>query len=158
MKQAILDLKQAVDNLRECFEDLPEESFTEPVGEWSPRDLLAHIIGWNRYTITACRQIRMGELPFKLGDSEMDYSIVDAESVQLYITTERDLLLDEIETSYQSLENFLIFMKPEDWDRDFGVRFGEKTITIESVVRALIKNYNYHCNQVKSWSNRMDRG
>jgi hypothetical protein len=153
MNKAITDLRQAVQDMRKTIRRIPEESCLDSMGEWSPRDILAHLIGWNRYTITACRKIRMGELPLKLAGNEGDYGIVDPDSVRLYNSTDCEMLLDEIETSYQSLENFLLFMKPEDWDKDFGVQTGEETLTIENVVRALIKNYQHHLKQLVSWEN-----
>ena len=154
MNKAISDLRQVVRDMRKIIHKIPPESCLVSMGEWSPRDILAHLIGWNRYTITACRKIRMGELPSKLAGNESDYSIVDPESVKLYDTTDCEMLLDEIETSYQSLENFLLFMKPEDWDKDFGVRAGEESVTIENVVRALIKNYEFHYKQLDAWEER----
>ena len=151
MKKAIADLHQAVRDIRETILKMPQEVCLVSMGEWTPRDILAHLIGWNRYTITACRKIRMGELPSKIAGNETDYGIVDPESVRLYDSTDCEMLLDEIETSYQSLENFLVFMKPEDWDRDFGVRVGEESITIASVVQALTENYKHHLNQLVTW-------
>ena len=153
MKNEIDDLKLTILNLRKIILEFPAESCLVSMGDWTPRDILAHMIGWNRYTITACRQIRMGDLPSKLVDTGLDYTIVDADSVKLYNSSDCELLLDEIETSYQSLVNFLIFMNPKDWDKDFGIRTEENTITIESVVRALLKNYEYHLNQLYAWAN-----
>ena len=111
MDKMISNLAKAVISYKECIQDLPETSFLEPIHEWSPRDVTAHLIGWNRHVITGCRQIRMGKLPDYFSDDANDYKNINHESVALYDTQDRDLLLADLENSYLSLENFLQFME-----------------------------------------------
>jgi len=152
MDKMIPKLSQAAMNYRECILELPEDAFLKPINGWSPRDITAHLIGWNRHTITGCRQIRMGNLPSYFSDAPNDYKNINDESVALYFSQDRELLLAELETSYLSLENFVQFMDPDDWTKDFGVRYGEHTITISNTIEALIQDYDEHCQEIRTWS------
>jgi hypothetical protein len=155
MDKMIPKLAQAAINYRECIQDLPEDAFLTPINGWSPRDITAHLIGWNRHTITGCRQIRMGNLPSYFEDAPNDYKNINGESVALYFSEDRDLLLAELESSYLSLENFVQFMDPDDWANDFGVRYGEHTVTISSTIEALIQDYDDHRQEIEAWSNNL---
>lgn len=155
MDKMIPKLAQAALNYRECIQELPEDSFLTPINGWSPRDTTAHLIGWNRHTITGCRQIRMGNLPSYFEDAPNDYKNINDESVALYFSEDRDLLLAELESSYLSLENFVQFMDPDDWTKDFGVRYGDHTITISSTIEALIQDYDDHRQEIETWSNNL---
>jgi len=152
----IKQLDQAVSNFKTCIQDLPESKFLHPINGqpiigWTPRDVIAHLIGWNRHTITGCRRIKTGELPLYFNDAENDFSNVNAESLELYATTDQGLLLDELEVSFHALQNYLLFLNPDDWQTDFGVRYRDSTITIENTVAALIKDYDDHIEEIQAW-------
>ena len=151
MDKMLSKLAQAAINFRKCIEKLPEGTFLEPMNGWSPRDVTAHLIGWNRHTITGCRQIRMGNLPSYFEDAPNDYNNINAESVALYFSEDRELLVADFEASYLSLENFIQFMDPDDWTKDFGVRYGEHTITIANSVEALQQDYDQHRQEIETW-------
>jgi hypothetical protein len=147
----IKQLDQAVSNFKTCIRDLPESKFLQLINGWTPRDVLAHLIGWNRHTITGCRQIKTGELPSYFSDAENDFSNVNAESLDLYTRTDRGLLLDELEDSSQALQNYLLFLDPDDWQTDFGAHYRDSTITIEIEVADLIKGYDDHRKEIQAW-------
>jgi len=147
----IKQLDQAVSNFKTCIQDLPESRFLQPINGWTPRDVLAHLIGWNRHTITGCLQIKTGKLPSYFSDAENDYSNVNAESLDLYTKTDQGLLLDELEDSSQALQNYLLFLDPNDWQTDFGVRYHGSPITIEIEVADLIKGYDDHRKEIQAW-------
>jgi hypothetical protein len=96
-------LDQAVSKFKTCIQDLPESKFLQPINGWTPRDVLAHLIGWNRLYITGLREIKNGEQPSYFSDDENDYRNVNAKSLELYTKTDQGLLLDELEDSLQVL-------------------------------------------------------
>ena len=51
-------LQEAFARFRDCVAALPGERFLERMNGWSPRDVTAHLIGWNRYTVEGCRETR----------------------------------------------------------------------------------------------------
>ena len=144
-------LGQAVSKFKTCIQDLPESKFLQPINGWTPRDVLAHLIGWNRLYITGCREIKTGEQPSYFSDDENDYSNVNAESLEMYATIDQGLLLDELEDSSQALQNYLLFLPPDDWQTDFGARYRDSTITIENTVADLIKDYDDHREEIQAW-------
>lgn len=152
MQELINKLADAAEKFRACIMDLSQEEFLTPINGWSSRDITAHLIGWNRITITGCRNIKLGKLPSYFDDEPNDFKNINAEFVELYFHNDQERLLGEFETSYLSVENFVQFLEPEDLEQDFGVRFGKQKITILSTVEDLIQDYDNHRREIESWS------
>jgi len=53
-------LNEAVESFARLIEVLDEKAFLGPLGRWSARDVVAHLIGWNRYTVQGAKQIVRG--------------------------------------------------------------------------------------------------
>jgi len=150
-----VQLKKAVKEFIQCIKDLPDELFLEKIDDWSPRDILAHLIGWNRHTISGCQQIKMGNQPNYLIGAEDDFRLVNEESVLMYSFKGRDQMLDDLEDSYFALENYFLSITPEQWQQDFSVRYMDEVITIENTVKALIDDYNCHREQIQTWAENL---
>ncbi len=140
---------------REAFirsvESLREGLFLASLGNWSPRDMVAHLIGWNRATIVGCRQIQRAELPDYDLDPGENFSKVNAEFVRQYASRDRRALLEELRASARELEAFLRSVSAEDWPRDFGVRHDSEVVTISATVRGLSEDYPHHQRQLEAW-------
>ncbi len=149
---ARLDL--GVEALAQCVATLTQDSFVSTRGSWSPRDILAHLAGWNRHVIEGSRQIRKAELPFYDIDPGDDYSKVNAALVREYSSTEKQELLAELRASARELGQHLLALDPETWDRDYGVKHRGSTITIRNTVDELIEDYAHHTAQVEEWETR----
>ncbi len=54
----ITKLGLSVDDFARCIGSLNEELFLKKFNGWSPRDILAHLIGWNRYIIGGEIQVK----------------------------------------------------------------------------------------------------
>jgi hypothetical protein len=142
-----LDL--AVESLEASVVALDRESFLAKFNGWSPRDILAHLIGWNRHVIEGSKQIQRGELPFYDIDPGEDYSKVNASLVHHYSSTDRQLLLQELHASARDLKEFLASLDAEVWASDFGVRHGESKVTIRDTIDELIEDYDHHRRQIE---------
>jgi hypothetical protein len=149
-------LEEQLDQLEFCVEafagsvaSLDERLFLRKVTGWTARDIVAHLIGWNRYVVRGARQILRGELPFYDVDPGPDYSNVNAELVQEYADTDRSALLESLAASTGELTAFLGAIDPETWDRDFGVRHEGETLTVRSTVDDLIADYHHHRAQLE---------
>ena len=68
---------------------LPAAVFLHRFTDWAPRDVVAHMIGWNQATQEAIEQIRRGEMPPYFMDLPNDFANVNAASVQAYSSTDR---------------------------------------------------------------------
>jgi len=137
-----------------CVASLNEEFFLKRPNHWSPRDVVAHLIGWNRYIIEGSNQITRGELPFYDIDPGEDYSKVNAVLVLKYSSKDRQEMLDELQASAQELKRFIRSLDSSDWSRDYGVRHKGAIITIQNTVDELIEDYDIHKERIKEWVRR----
>jgi hypothetical protein len=151
-------LEEQLDELELCVEafagsvaSLDECLFLRKVTSWTARDIVAHLIGWNRYVVRGARQILRGELPFYDVDPGPNYSNVNAALVREYADTDRSALLESLAASTGELTAFLRAVDPDTWDRDFGVRHAGETLTVKSTVDDLIADYHHHRAQLEDF-------
>jgi hypothetical protein len=147
-------LTRAVEDFHGEVASLAQGRLQQKLDGWSPRDIVAHLIGWNRYVIRGSRQIRKGELPFYDVDSGANYSKINAALVREYPSTDRQELLDELRASARELEEFLRSLDPGEWSHDYGVRNEGSAVTIENTVDELIEDYDHHRRQIQEWARR----
>jgi len=144
-------LEKNLDDLCRCVSSLDERMFLRPIRQWSPRDIVAHLVGWNRYLVQGADQIRRGELPFYDIDPGDNYSNVNTALVRKYSSARRDELLDDLRASARELQQYLRSLDTTEWDRDYGVRHAGATITIRNSVGELIDDYHHHREQISTW-------
>jgi hypothetical protein len=144
--------RKAVYKFKICIEQLPDELFLISMDGWSPQEVLAHLIGWNRQSIVGCNQIICGEEPFYSMDAENDYSNVNTESAQMYSSKNKAILLSELMRSFDELKGYLQSIDPVEWDEDHGVRYGHWVITVGNTVGALQKDYDAHREEIENWA------
>jgi hypothetical protein len=144
------ELARAVESFAREIQRLDESAFLGPLGRWSARDVVAHLIGWNRYIARGIPQIVRGELPFYDVDPGEDYANVNRAHVRDYPSTRRADLLAELHASARELAAALSALDVETWRRDHGVRHKEETVTVESTVKDLIVDYAHHGEQVRA--------
>jgi hypothetical protein len=144
-------LEKNVDDLCRCVSSLEGELFVTPISRWSPRDIVAHLVGWNRYLVEGGNQIRRGELPFYDIDPGDNYSKVNAILVRKYSSTNREGLLNDLRASAEELQQYLRSLDAAEWNRDYGVRHAGVTITIRNSVDELIDDYHHHREQIAAW-------
>ncbi len=144
-------LERCVEAFAGSVAALDERLFLRKVTTWTARDMVAHLIGWNRYVVRGARQILRGELPFYDVDPGPDYSNVNAVLVREYPDTDRSALLESLTASAEELTAFLRAIDTEAWDRDFGVRHEGETLTVKSTVDDLIADYHHHREQLEGF-------
>ncbi len=130
---------------------IDERLFLSKVSGWTVREILAHLIGWNRHIVRGSQQILRGELPFYDVDPGPDYSRVNAALVREYGEADRAALLESLAASAGELTEFLRAIDTEEWDRDFGVRHDGETLTVRSTVDDLIADYDHHRVQLEKF-------
>jgi len=82
--------------LHRTMQELSPESLLASLGDWTPRDIAAHFIGWNRITLAGCSALREGAEPFYFYDGTNDYRKVNAKFFVQFPSTDRDELLKEM--------------------------------------------------------------
>ncbi len=90
-QSALKSYELVVKDFCECIISLPEALFLSPMSGWSPRDVVAHLIGWNRQMIDASAAILRGETPAYYADAPNDYRNINAGFVNQYASHDRRL-------------------------------------------------------------------
>lgn len=135
-----------------CIQSLDDESILSKLNNWSPRDIVAHLIGWNYHFVKGLAQIRNGKLPFYDVDPGENYCNVNAEIIQRITSTKKEELLAELELSADGLKHYIETLSSEDYSRDFGVRHNDEVVTIGDTFNELIDDYTHHKSQIEAWS------
>ncbi len=146
----IENLQEGVRVISSSVEALSAERFLGPLGNWTPRDVVAHLIGWNRYSVTGSRQLLKGEQPFYDEDPGEDYSNVNARLVSEYSSRDRTELLAEHAQAAAELAKYLRSLSPHDWQRETGVSFDGDELVIRQNVDWLIEDHHYHGEQLRA--------
>jgi len=154
IEEQITKFDQSIEDFVHCVASLDDEFFLKRPNHWSPRDVVAHLIGWNRYTIEGSNQIRRGELPFYEIDPGEDCSKINAVLVLEYSSIDKKEMLDELQVSAQELKRFIRSLDTSEWSRDYGVRHKGAIITIQNTVDELIEDYDIHKERIKEWVRR----
>ena len=149
IEDQIAKLDQSVEAFMRCIVSLDEELFLQKFNDWAPRDILAHLIGWNRYVIEGGKELLRGELPFYDIDPGDNYSKVNAVLIREYSSTIKEKLLTDLRRSARELKEFLRSVDPSSWDRDHGVRHAGLTITVKNTMDELIADYDHHKEQIE---------
>ena len=151
IEEQMTKFDQSVEEFLHCIASLNEELFLKRFNHWSSRDVVAHLIGWNRYIIEGSNQIRRGELPFYDIDPGDDYSKVNAALILEYSSRNKQEMLDELQVSAQELKRFIQLLDSSEWSRDYGVRHKGAVITIQNTMDELIEDYDIHKERIEEW-------
>ncbi|MFH1186427.1 MAG: DinB family protein [Chloroflexota bacterium] len=128
---------------------LSPEQFLRHDGGWAPRDIVAHLIGWNRNIRTGCEQILSGSAPFYHADGPNDYRTINAEFVAHYSSTDREALLRELAESRRSLKAFLEGVDEQDWSLDSGPQhYRGGPATVGRCVESITADYLEHAKEI----------
>ncbi len=145
-------LQESAAQFTTVIRSLSDAVFLQQCTDWSPRDVTAHLIGWNHYTLEGIEGIRNGNAPAYLNDFPNGFATVNAASVQRYGATNKDTLLQELETSVAALVTRLQHLPDREWMQDFGARnpIGQP-VFIQRQVDGLHDDYVAHAHEVEQW-------
>ena len=107
-KDPLLLLRDNYQAFRDRIISLSVHDFLAPMYGWSPRDVVAHLIGWNRHMIQACSSILVNEEPAYYADAPNNFSNINAAFVREYPSMSKLELLSQLETSLEELVDFLL--------------------------------------------------
>jgi hypothetical protein len=97
-------LKHAYQDFTKLILSLTEELFLSSMDGWAPRDVVAHLIGWNNLMIDASSSILVGQPPSYYADASNDYSNINAGFTAQYSSRSKKELLAALESSLDGLE------------------------------------------------------
>jgi len=145
------DLEAAYRAFRTTLLALPKERFLASLGDWAPRDIAAHFVGWNRITLAGCAELREGALPFYFHDGTNDYRKINAGFFQRFPSPERDVLLQQIDQAMRELVAYLGRVDEAEWEKDTGVvHYRGGPATVARCVDSLIRDYRKHTEEIQA--------
>ena len=139
------DLKSAYESFAQTVKDLSPAAFLRSLGDWALRDIVAHLIGWNRITLVGCGQVREGVEPFYFYDGTNDYRVINAGFFRRFDSTERDVLLGQMAATMDALVPYLKSIDEAEWELDTGVvHYRGGPATVARCVDSLVRDYRKH--------------
>lgn len=118
-------------------------------GDWAPRDVVAHLIGWNRNIRLGCDEIRAGRAPSYHGDAANDYRTINAGFTTRYDSTNGEVLLSELADASRALREHFEGTSESDWARDFGPQhYRGGPATIDRCAESITREYEEHGRQI----------
>jgi hypothetical protein len=149
-EERLRQLDEAYSAFVETVSSFPAEAFLQSLGDWTPRDVVAHLIGWNRNILTGCQQIRSGVSPFYHKDGPNDYRIVNSASIKRYKSTDRSLLLKELSATKDELVAYVKGLDEQEWDKDYGPRhYRGGPATVGRAIESLTGDYVNHTEEIR---------
>ena len=148
-KKQLGDLDTAYEAFVHTMEGLSPESFLQSLGDWTPRDIAAHFIGWNRITLVGCSEVREGVEPSYFYDGTNDYRKVNARFIRQFSSPARTTLLKDMAVTMDALVAYLKTIPVTEWEKDTGiVHYRGDAATVARCVDSLIRDYRKHRQEI----------
>jgi hypothetical protein len=145
----LADLEKAYASFMDLMTGLTSDQFFASLGDWTPRDIAAHFIGWNRITLAGCSALREGAEPFYFYDGTNDYRKINAKFFTQFPSTDKNELLKEITSTYDVLIAYLKTIPENEWELDTGVvHYRGNPATMARCVDSLIRDYGKHRQEI----------
>ena len=147
--EQLSDLHVAYKAFIETMNSLSSEKFLKSLGDWTPRDIAAHFIGWNRITLAGCSALREGAEPFYFYDGTNDYRKINAKFFTEFASTDKEVLIKEIAFTFDVLIAYLKTIPENEWEVDTGiVHYRGNPATVARCVDSLIRDYGKHMQEI----------
>jgi len=145
-------LRRAYQEFVDLVRALPEALFLTSMDGWSPRDVVAHLIGWNGHMIEASASILAGQPPAYYADAPNDFSNINAIFVATHSSQVKSDLLRDLESSMDGFEAFIAALDPDELQADHGVsHYSGRPVTITGIIESLTRDYQSHARQISEW-------
>jgi hypothetical protein len=145
----IVARRNIMDGLAELSLRQQEQVF---LGEWSPKDLMAHLIGWDNTYLAALQDLRAGDLPSFYAMYDKDWRSYNRELVREYGSKDWGALMAAARLSHSQLVEYIKTIPGGEFNQDFGVRFRWTPVTIARLLGAQIDDEREHLRQIKEWA------
>jgi uncharacterized protein (TIGR03083 family) len=152
-KESTLELlDKEYQNLREAVDGLDDEQMTRVwLGEWSVKDIVAHVLGWEREMTGALQRLARGERPTPEG---VDYSDVNEWNHRFARKMTQIDPRTVLAAWRQAHMNYLRAAKAVPDDR-FGLQEDGRPKTVNRLLEASgFGHYGEHAPQVREWRQR----
>ncbi len=151
-QNVMLSLQHAYQDFTKLILSLSDEQFLSSLNGWAPRDIVAHLIGWNSLMIDSSSSILAGKPPSYYDDSKNDYSNINAGFTKQFSSRSKQELLGQLKSSMENFEAFIFSLSDAELTADHGVvHYSGVPATISKIINSLAGDYQYHTNQILEW-------
>ena len=147
-------LEHACQDFTNLILSLSNEQFLSSINDWTPRDVVAHLIGWNGLMIESSLSILAGKPPLYYNDVQNDYSNINSGFTAKHSSQSKQELLAELQSSMKKLEAFIHTLSTEELVANHGVfHYSCSPATVSKIINSLAGDYQYHTHQITEWLN-----
>ena len=148
VKSETIDCTDSRSGVLEAVAGLPDEAFDRPevIGEWSVRDCLAHLVGWDAWAVNALERSLIG---MPTGPLPTEREINDAAPRDWADRPISELLVMVREIRESAAAQISQLTDAERAEPSLQV--GEKSVSVNHIVDALVQHDNEHASQIRSW-------
>ncbi len=148
----LADLEAARTRILELGLALPAQKQEQVfLGEWTPRDLISHLVGWDIALLAAAQDILVGELPGFYHMRDEDWRTINSQFVKQYNQGTWAELLKTVEDSHKELMAFLDTLPQEEFTENHGATYDGSPVTIARLMAGEIKDEKEHYRQLATW-------
>ena len=121
------------------------------VGVWDLKDLLAHLVGWDRTNLDALHDFVAGRRPAFYGRYNPGWIAYNAELVARYRLDDFNALLDSLAASQRDVVDALCALSDTDLTRERAIGRTGRPLTIAGLLRAAIHDEQEHLRQIEAF-------
>jgi hypothetical protein len=150
-REILADLVAARRDILEVVAALPPERVDEIfLGEWTVKDLIAHLIGWDATNRQAVMEILAGQSPTFFQYYDKDWQSYNRSLVAKYKLEPFAALLATVENSHHELISFLDSIPAKELLNSKARTTRGRTVTIHNLLRAEARDERVHAEQVRT--------
>lgn len=144
-------LATAITRFIAAVEAQPDALFLHAWAGRTPRDIVAHLIGWNHSAMATRSALARGELPACLVEPGPDFSNTNARAMATYASHDKGTLLAQLRDSAAAWDAMLRDLPESEWEETNGVRLGSWSVSNGAMVEALTEDYEHHGKEISQW-------
>lgn len=151
-QDTISPLNLACQRFSNAIESLSDEQFLSARSGRTPRDVVAHLIGWNSLMIESSLAILTGIPPAYYEDAPNDYSTINAGFMKEYSSGSKGELLAELRSTMEKLQAFLQSLPAEELTASHGVaHHSGGPASVARIIASLTGDYDDHTSEIEEW-------
>ncbi len=136
----------------------PEQMETEIIqGEWTAKDIVAHITTWEHHGIGWIQSLAKGEKPLMpVPDIPMDevrenLKVLNAEYTKKNQAVPLNLVLEESRQAYEALLKEIEKLTEEDLEKTFEYNWADESVSGRKVIAWRYWHYQSHLKHIQEW-------
>jgi hypothetical protein len=132
----------------------PEQKNEAFLGDWTVKDLVAHLIGWDVTNLEAVQEIMKGQYPSFFKFYDKDWHSYNDRLVQKYKKERLEDLLVDVNSSHRQLIHFLEAIPPNEMLNGKAKSEKGRTISIRFLLSSEAGDERQHAEQVLAFAAR----